>query len=364
MTDWHFVAADVDGTPRGELTAATARTVTFPLYAACTAAFTIDGRHPEATMLQELVTDLLVYRDAELMFRGRLGSSTDSLDADKHTTTFSAVDYRGMLHRRKTFGPQTYTGWDLADIGWDMIDLTQHRVIIPGGEMRITRGDNGAQGIGTVRDHEVKDGAWVDGAIDELANVWGGFQWAIDPQLRFQAWASRGRNLADFAIQHTPSGGNVTKIDRAVDTSQYGNTVVATGAEGLMAAYRFAPDLAARPEGRIEWQESVTDRTTQEMVDGAAEAALAWHGNITPAYKATLSAGVWAPDIINVGDTASIRIQSGRLNVDTTDRVFEVGVAISDEGNETVDLTFGQVRRDLLTFFRAVPARLDRLERQ
>ncbi len=363
MTDWQWVAATVDGDPIGALTSASDRKVTFALLDACSATWKMDGRHPEAAMLGELTTDLLAYRDGELMFRGRVGSTSDDIDADRHTVQFAAVDYRGVLHRRKVYGEQTYTATDLADIAWDLIDTTQTDVILPGGPLGIIRGTNGYDGIGTARDHTVKDGAWVDEAIDDVANVWGGFNWSIDPRLAFQAWPWRGRTRTD-GILLAPTGGNVTKLSRQIDTADYGNCWRASGTDGLIPAVRFAADLAQRPEGRIEGQDSSTEWTTQAMVDAAADEALSRHGALTPSFTATLQAGLWAPGVMDVGDTIPIRIRSGRLDVDTTDRVQALDISIDDDGNETVDVTWGQLRRDIFTVLRAQPARLERLERR
>lgn len=360
MVAWHFVAANVDGSPTGEISSATNRDIAFDLFGPASAKFTVDGRNPEATLLHELVTDLLVYRGSTLVFRGRLGSTDDALTVDQHTVNWSAVDYRGMLHRRQVYGDQTYTARDIADIAWDLISQAQ---ALTGGNLRIGRGNAGLQGVGTVHDHVIKGGMWVDEAVNEMANVWGGFQWAIDPLLQFQAWFARGQYRRDFAVTFTPSGGNVTALTRAVDTSQYANVVVATGATGLGVAASSAPDLASRLEGRFEWQESATNRTTQALVNGAADAALAWHGALTPTYSFTLAPDVWSPGTPELGDTIPIQIKSGRLDVATSDRVFKLDVKLADTGLETVTVTTGQVRRDIASFFRTVPSRLDRLER-
>ena len=112
---WTFVlgGAPPSGVEERELTAARGRTITWRLDGACTAQFTIDGRHDEAAQVAELATDLHVYDEQGVKrFRGRIGPESDDIGPNTHTSQFTAIDYRGMLAYRQTGAAGAiYTAW-------------------------------------------------------------------------------------------------------------------------------------------------------------------------------------------------------------------------------------------------------------
>lgn len=364
MAEWAYVLATADGSLITELTAAKDRKLVPRLLEASEASFSIDSRHPQASEIAELRTDLIIYRDHVKLFRGRIGSSDDDLGTDTVTSSFGAVDYRGLLDRRLNFTDVSFVGEDIADMAWTLIDNSQH-FIIPGGNMGITRGQFGRLGIGTVRTHVVKNGTKVGESIDVIANTWGGFEWTVDPDLQFQTWHSRGNDLSGFAAVYG-AGGNVVSGRRSVDTSEYANTVRQTGADGLNPAVRFAPDIATRTEGRFEVQEGNTDLTSQSMVNGTGDVLLSTKGNLIPSYQFTLAQGEWDPAVVWVGDTTIIHVNAGRLHTEpgTRERVIQLDIAVDENGGESVQLTYGNRRSSRIRFERQMPRRLERLERR
>ena len=104
-SDWSF-AIGPPGSITRELNAASSRKVTFSLTEPHEASVVIDGFDLAAREIVELATDLYVFRrrdleDArELLYRGRIGKTADSISADGHEVTVPSTSYKGVLKRR------------------------------------------------------------------------------------------------------------------------------------------------------------------------------------------------------------------------------------------------------------------------
>jgi hypothetical protein len=357
VAEWKFVVADTDGVQLGELLAAKSKKVTWRRDAPADASFSMLGTDPGVTDVQELLSDLLIYRGEELVFRGRIGASADDLDGetDTHGLQVAAVDYRGLLDRRTVHGDLVLVG-NKPSIAWDLISHTQSQT---NGDLGITEGAGFISGLS---DREYPDRKKIGEAIAELGRTLNGFEWEIDQFLRFNFWSQRGV-VRDFVAEY---GGTVTSLSRAVDPSDFANQIRASGGTGTTPYNATASDIATRPEGRFETVVGDQDLTVQESVDELADEALAVAEVIQPSYQMTLIPDIWDPNVIWIGDTAQIVVRSGRLNVDTADRVEEISVTVGDDGSETVQLTFGRGSRDAKAKVvrAAVGSRLERLERR
>jgi hypothetical protein len=337
---WAWVAQTVEGQMIGDLIEARGRKVTFDLRGPASATFEIDGLSDVGLDLTELTTDLMCWRDDELLFRGRLGSTDDNLNADRHTTSWAAVDYRALLGARINQTDYNYAGWSQADIGWDQIVTAQN--LGPG--WGITRGD--ARAAGHARNLYVEANTPISTVLDLFEDMENGFEWWIDPELRFQQATWRGVERT-FPVAW---GTTATRIKRSYDTSRYANWVRVKGGRPEGAgqddpepqADRWAPDLATRREGRIARFVSNSDLKEQGVVNAAADQLLADSLNVPAAYAASLIPGAWdGPRDLWLGDTTPIIVRSGRLDVATTGRIFQISVAIDDDGAEEVELVFG-----------------------
>lgn len=339
---WTWVAETVDGRPLGELTEARGRKVTVDLRGPATCEFTLDGRSDQARELEELRTDLFAWRDREPVFRGRLGSTDDDLDADRHTVSFSAVDYRGILGARHDLTGRVYDGWWQDDIGWNLVQVAQSW---DGGPLGITRGPSRAAPV--QRTEVIDVDTPIDEALDRFQDYAQGFEWWIDAGLQYQAATWRGAWRPDLPIEW---GTAATKLKRAYDTGAFANWIRVRGGrpEGVSmeepepVADRWAPDLATRPEGRIGRIVQNFDLKDQAAVDAYAEQLLADTLVVPSAYTANLTPGLWrGPSHIWVGDTLPVVVRSGRLDVARVGRVAVLAITIDEEGEEQVEVTFG-----------------------
>lgn len=355
---WSLILVEPDGTPISDL-AVEARDArfTFNLRGPCEVAWSMDGHSREAAKVVELATDVIVMWEGQALTRCRVGHSSDNISAEGHAVEFSAVDYRGLLGRRFLRSDQTLSG-DLTAVAWNLIDWTQNTNPAAGGNWGITRGLTAT--TATVTDRVIAAGKPVNEAVDELAVSYPGFDWEIDGNLEFNTWQFRGIER-DFALEW---GGNVTSVRRDVDSTEYGNHIRYAGDDTVAVSYQSVADLSTRPEGRIESSESDPDLKTSGDVSAAAQTWLVRHGTLLPGYQMGVNPGVWNPNRLWLGDLAPVAVRSGRLDVNSIERVEQITVTLSAEGVSQVDLGFGQLRRDLLQLVRAQSQKLATLNRR
>lgn len=313
----------------------------------------MNGLDPQAAEIAELSTDLVVWRDSTRYFRGRLGPSGDDLDGTKHTASFTANDYRGMLARRIIWPGSTvaFSQVEQTTIAWTLINDSQTL-----GSWGITKGD-GVGGTNVKRDRNYDVGSVIGQMLDELGRVDSGYEWEVDANLAFNVWRQRGSPIADPVVY----GRDITGVKRTVDTSKFANAVRYSGADGVTPATAVQ---TPGPEGR--WEIQVGDTSLQEAATVAAKATweLAVDAVVTPSYTVTMAPGWWAPTRVWLGDTIRLIVKSGRLNVDITDRVTQIEVDLDDNGKETVTLTIGRPPVTLGTVLTDYRKRLQTIERR
>lgn len=349
---WQFVLTGTNGADTAELTHATNRKITWMLDGAATATFDISGRDPQAAEVAELASDLVVYHGGVKRFRGRLGSSSDTLDGTAHAASFSAVDYRGMLARRIIWPGKTiaFSQVEQTGIAWTLISDTQAL-----GTLGITHGSGTSP---VLRDRNYNEGDGIGGLLDDLGRVDNGYDWEVDANLRFNTyWPQRGL----FRTDPLEYGVQVSGVTRTVDTTNFANAVRYSGDDTVAAATAVQ---APGPEGRWEIQQGDPSVTIAQTVIDKANWLLATDAVVTPTYSLTLSSGWWDPSKIWLGDTVRFLCRSGRLDVDSTNRVTQVDVAVDDQGRETVTLTHGAVPLRLGARLTNYAKRLTSLERR
>jgi hypothetical protein len=386
MPDWHMYACDVHGNLIGELTTGITRQFTWVLTDACSASWTMDAMEADANYVNEITSDLKVYRNKQIMFRGRIMSSQDTIgeaasnttattvggggggassfaatSPDAHTVDFVATDYRGMLAHRLvpesvTYGTKKYPV-DQCTIAWELIDYTQH---LPGGDWSVKRGTFTSS---TTRTYKTTGGTYIDQAIDDMANLNAGFDWEISPNMHFNTWPipnnskppggavlRRGRGQ-DIGMKLT-YGDNVSNVQRSLNASSgqpYSNVVRTSGSftGGVKKAQYDVVSQAVYGSafgnaGRWEYQVGNNNLTTVKAVQDAAIWELVRDANPEPSFVLTLTDGWWDPGQIWLGDLVTVTVNHGRLNDSWLTRVIQMDVFLSDvSGDEIVQVTTG-----------------------
>jgi microcystin-dependent protein len=354
--DLRFVLAQPTGENLGELNAATARKIDFALDGAATATFGLPGDHPTAQLIAELAVDLLVVRDDVALFRGRIGTSSDTLTADAHTCTFSAVDYRGLLDRRQLWSDSvlSYRQVDQAAVAWTMVADTQSR---PGGNLGIIAGYGPSTGV--LRDLDYQPGQPIGTAIAQLGDLANGFEWEIDANRRLNIFYPQRGNTTGIDLVY---GQQVTGVQRSLSSTTYANAVRYSGQQGLLAVETEADPID--PEtGRFEVQVGNTAMQVQAQVQDAATAELATAQVLVPGYTVDLVEGWWDPTQLWLGDLVNLVVHAGRLQVNDEQRVVGVTITYDDAGGETVQVSLGQLPPSLTSRLGGYQSRLETLER-
>ena len=329
MSTWALAAGSWRSTAAHALTTATGRKLTFRLDAPCQLTFDLDGRGVDAAAIDVLETDVWVYLDGALLYRGRVVAAPDNLNGTEHSRSVTVTDYRGLLSRRYAMTALTYTNMRQSAIAAALIGHTQAQ---PGGNLGITSPN---MPLDTLRDRTYAVGDNIGDRLAELGRVEGGFDWWIDANRRFRMGEPRG--LATSVV--LDYGSTVTAVSREPDVGGFANTVLVTGAQDLVPAVRVGSGVMADVRGRWEDTFSFPSVTEQATVNAKANRLLAEGSKPPVTYTLTLAPGAW-PVAVNagVGDSAIVNVQSGQLNEQNRARIEEVTVAIGDSGDETVTM--------------------------
>jgi len=351
---WKLVLCNTDGTQIGSLTAATSRKLTWVLDDAASASFTIPGTHKQAQGIVEASTDLVAYdRNGQKRFRGRIGPSGDDISSAGHVSTFSATDYRGLVGRRIIWPGSTlvFTTEEQVSIAWQLIADTQATT---GGDLGITVGTSLT--TSTPRSETYQEGALIGDTLKTLGDLAGGFDWEVDPDLKFNTFfPERGIDpgvTLSYPVQ-------LSKVQRTVDTTLFGNAIRQSGDSTILPATAVGAIGAA---GRWELQFGDTLILDEPTLTARATWQLAQSIEIDPSYVLTMKPGVWTPELLWLGDTMTLVVKSGRLDVNADFRVSQIEVALGDDGGETVTITVGPVIRNPNARLRLALQRLSKLE--
>jgi hypothetical protein len=166
-----------------------------------------------------------------------------------------------------------------------------------------------------------------------------------------------GKTNAIVSFTGTSAGGRFTGC-KYVSGSPSGT--VGTGATvdvvPLVAQQLENDAIGTRPEQR--WDATIgTQDQTQDTLNADAAGLLQSMQVVVPAYEVILHPGAWdGPDWLFLGDTVTLRIDSGRLQVNEKLRVVEMAFAISADNVETLTLTIGaipfKIHKKIATIFK------------
>lgn len=349
MADWTWL---VSGSDTDELTGARARKLSFRRRGPAMASFTLNGRDPVALLVEELISDVTVWRNGTKLLRGRVAQTTDDIDDSRkewpHTSAPTVGDYRALLDARILYDTDTltYPASDAGVIASAILDAVQAR---DGGDLGITAG----VGIpaGTIApDVEFEAGQSAAAAIDAVAGVDGadgGFDWEVDADLALNIYPGGRGQVRSEVLEY---GGSVVKVSRILDPRSYANVLRLSGAS--MSFLDEVADISTRPEGRWETQLGDKDIVTFDQLLSQSARRLDELQTLRPSWTVTLKPGWWeGPDQLWLGDTCPLVVRSGRLDVNVEARVEEVSIVVDDNGSEqvslTLDLTFDAVARRL-----------------
>ena len=374
----------------GELPDATSRSFHADLWAPCTAQCTIDGRSASAAYLQELSQDLILWRwnpinsRYDIMFRGPIGVSEDTISETTHAVNVQAADYRAMLGRVIYNAPRTFTQADQFGIVNNFI------LPLTSGQRQPNLGFTGLASLnpdgsnlgftGVLRDRAYTGAEKTMDMLDNLSQVINGFDYAIEPLDPSQVsvaqqtgypimwYPQRGVTKA-FVAEYGVTVGSLT---RTVNSTEFGNWVRVDGQNNDDGSPMFATsigDVWNNPQLHAEglWQtgQSEADVSIQSTLQQTADGQLALMSQLIPSYTVNLTPGVWNSKAdCWLGDTIELRVHTGRLDVDTSVRILAFDFTIDDAGVERIALTVGRSEVTFSSIMADQRARLDALSRR
>jgi len=373
----------------GEITDARSRRLELTLNQPAKLTFTVDGRSPSATAVQELTTEMMAWSDGKLVFRGPVTASEDVVSEQSHALNITAVDYLGILIRRYLTAKTdlVYTQQDQDIIVADLLARAKTVAsaggtsFAPGSQLPLAALTVNPDGTfrstysGQLRDRTYQGGASIGDAITSLAGVINGFDVDVRPAADtdgtdyLQVWfGARGIARPDLPLAY---GTTVNSFTRSVQSTAYSNYVRVIGDNG---GTEGAPQLVAdqwnadaNDVGRIPvglWMESdnESDVKIQSTLQAKADGNLATSGVLVPTYSLVLAPGAAVP---NLGDTVPLILRTGRLDVSATVRVMAISYAPNDDTDDTdVEITVGRPAKDLSALFRDIRRDVDALARR
>ena len=386
----------------GELVSARSRRLEQAYNSAAKLTFTLDGRAPEAALISELRHDVIAWRWDDTVgrdraiFRGPICQSEDQVTEQAHTVNFTAHDYLALLARRYLTAPTplVFSQIDQDTIVGTLVNRATNQAatgagtaLTPGAYLPLTANAYNPDGTsrpapsGQLRDRSYLGNQEIGQAIDDLAHVINGFDYDCWPQqgsgqytgndmLRL-FYPAQGVTRQDHALVY---GSNVSGVTRTVDSAAYANYVRVLGNNNnsdqtapQLYSDAWNSDAITGTAGAIgTWMlaEAAADVSIQSTLDQKAQGDLAYYATLIPSYTLTLRPGWYRYGTPNMGDTVTLVVRSGRLNVATQVRVLGLVYDIGDDGQEDVSLTVGRSPLTLADILAGARADINALSRR
>ena len=363
-----------------EVMDARSRRLEFKLNAPSQFRFTVDGRSNSAALIRELEHEIWVSRWDEVIgrdttfFRGVITQSQDTLSPQVHTINFVAFDYLAILGRRFLTLPYSPRNTDQDNIVTALVDRgnTAARpttqvppgfTFVPASHIPLTvrrkypDGTARAAPSTRVRDRDYAAQSNIGELIDNLASVQDGYDYGVSQYNNDFRWPDgldvyyphRGITREDYALVF---GLTVSGLSRSVNSSDYANYVRVAGqpdeaegetpyAEGWVSDIN---DVISNPQGFWPFGISQADVTETNTLVEKAGGALLDMSVFKASYSLQMRPGAFRPGDFDIGDQVRLRINSGRLDVDTYVRVVGLTYDINDDAvsdDMEVDVTRG-----------------------
>jgi hypothetical protein len=339
---WRWVVGPWDSGPERELVYASNRQLQFTNNAPTTATFNLPGETDEAGLITEGYTDVWVWADSSLCFRGRVTGTTDTLsDTGTYTLAVSCTDYRGVLTRRMLVEGDAgnvasatqvaYSSSTYAGIAWDLVYKTQAK---PGGALGIVQGDWVSDPVQAPANYRVRNydyGEMVGKAIDDLGGD-ATFDYRIrprtDPMALYMDLYYPARAAPNDLVLEL--GGTVSGLTRAFAMTDWANVTRTSGApDSTTGVVVYSPD----PSGRWEQQVGYPDVTLQSTVQArSASDHSTWFGRRSTMNLTMRPGVVTSPAVLDVGDTCLVVVRHGRLSINETRTVSTINYTVDDNG--------------------------------
>jgi hypothetical protein len=333
---WAMVVGPQDLGPKVEVHNARDRKLQYRVGDSASFSFVLDGRDPVWEWITELATDVWVYRNNKLFFRGRIGPTVDNLDEESNVVTGNAFDYREWLGRQ-ILSPSAILSWvnvPRAQIIQDMLDDLDSQ---PGIKPFI--GLDASRLSTTPTNFDLLPGSTIKDAIAAMT----GFGWQVVPSgsgfedpgnLDLKAVSPFYYVLNDYFVMEY--GGVVAKISRQLNTAGFANTAFVSGDMALtVPEVRAKSDILTDKRGPLGVAVSDPQIIDQSALVSRANEEIAARDEVAASWKCELVKGAWInEDDAWLGDIVRFVVNDGRLKVNDFYRITDFDVALSDDGQD------------------------------
>jgi hypothetical protein len=226
----------------------------------CSISFSTRGDSSAARLVDELATDVWLYRGPVLVQRFRVTSVDQEWTEDGNDEArIVATCYRRLLRKAHVRTELVFTGVAQDQI---ILDLINHAQAATGGNLGIT---SGSLTSGTLRDRIYPQGTNIFTAIVEFTQIDLGVEWNVDPLLGLVV---RDRLSGPVRSMPVQLGVTARRLIRPSSAEQFANASIAIGnPENTDAVIAEDVGLSTDPRGRWERFVSVTADTQQEVQD-------------------------------------------------------------------------------------------------
>lgn len=303
--------------------------------------FTVPGNSATAQIINELASDVWVYKSGVIFARYRIISIGQAWGPDNDdVVSVMAVDYKRLMNARHVQTALTYTATGQADIIAAIIAHTQSQ---PGGDWGITNGtlDNDGQFLN--RSYAL--GENIGTILADLSGVINGPYWSVDGGLILNV--SSG-DITTFPIEGTPImlGGTARALFRSGGTGEFANSVFVDGdSASTTPVVADTALIATDPRGRWERAVGFPNVVEQAMLTQYADGLVeefnsplsTWSCDIDAARYLTDAA--FAPgDRVTVVVPATVAAPIGNPGFSVTGQVMTVSLSFTADGALTVSM--------------------------
>jgi hypothetical protein len=338
-TNWQVIIGQNNIGPQYELSTVSQRALSYHMTDSANMTFVMDGSDPALKYIVELVTDVWLYRNGILMFRGRIGSSQDSLDgeADTYTVTITAFDYREWL-ARQLLQPSRKWSWRNQTQAQIIRDIFTYCI----------SGQSGIHPTFTIDtigmpSTKVNFDTTAGTSVKEVIGVMAGFGWQVFPNSNMGITL---KAMSPFYYQYNDNfvleyGGSVSKVTRSLDTGAYANSVVYTGDMNLAPVQKDVSGIGTSLQGRLGLCLSNPSIVDTAHLATAAQSAANNQIAIVPQWSCELAPGHWQSSADAwIGDICKFVIRKNRLVINDSYRITDIDISINDDSTKADGLTF------------------------
>lgn len=344
LTEETFTVAVGDSSASGplqEVASFDSMSLNSSLDGGCEVAFTVPGESATARLINELASDVWVYRAGGIFQRYRVVGVGQTWGPDgDDVVSVQGVCYKRIINARHVQSPLTFSNTGQADI---IAAIYAHTQTQTGGDWGITNGtlDND----GKFRDRSYVLGENLGSILDNLQGVIGGPVWRISGDLTLEV---RSGDPATFPVQGVPLmlGGTARSLTRNAGTGEFANSVFVDGDSSVtVPAVADDANILSDPRGRWERAEGFPNVSLQATLQEKAEGLVEEYASPVATWSVEVEPGRYLTDApFSPGDLVTIVVPEtvaapiGNPGFSVTGQVMNLALAFSADGALSVKM--------------------------